>query len=58
MIIVVAQCIGIKLLTINKVVQCIRIALLMISRILNCAMHYDCIAYDKHTGAVLWGWYC
>ena len=35
MISVVAQCIGIKLLTISIVVQCSRIALLMISRNLN-----------------------
>ena len=59
----VVQCIGIALLMLSTVVQCIRIALLIISIVINafysfaydknrCAMHWDCIAYDKHSGAI------
>ena len=39
------QCIGIALLMISIVAQCYRITF---------AMHWDCIAYDKHSCAMLW----
>ena len=59
----VVQCTGIALFMITIVVQCIRIALLIISIVVNgfysfaydknrCAMHWNCIAYDKHSRAM------
>ena len=57
MISIVVQCNRIALLMISIVVQCNMIALLMISIVAQCyrntlAIHWDCIAYDKHSCAM------
>ena len=58
MISIVVQSIGIAMLMISIVVPCISNALLTISIVVQCnrnqlAMHWNKIAYDKHSCAML-----